>query len=118
DVKDIVWLDPSGNVMTDEAWDAGFVRAMGMRLAGDAIDEVDEQGKRLVGDTLLVILNADDNTVDFSFAPQDGGRQWELLVDTAVPASEQTLFTQEDTFSLQARSTAVFRLFAANVDTA
>ncbi len=118
DVKDIVWLDPSGNVMTDEAWDAGFVRAMGMRLAGDAIDEVDEQGKRLVGDTLLVLLNADDNAVDFAFAPQDGGKQWELLVDTAVPASEQTLFTQDDTFSLQARSTAVFRLFVADEDTA
>ena len=118
DVKDIVWLDPSGNVMTDEAWDAGFVRALGMRLAGDAIDEVDEQGKRLVGDTLLVLLNADDNAVDFAFAPQDGGKQWELLVDTAVPASEQTLFTQDDTFSLQARSTAVFRWVVADEDTA
>lgn len=118
DVKDIVWLDPSGREMTDEAWGAGFVRAMGMRLAGDAIEEVDERGERLAGDTLLILLNADANALDFAFAPQDGGRQWELLFDTAVAAPEQTVFNQDNTFPLQGRSTAVFRLIAAEEDTA
>lgn len=114
DVKDIMWLDHSGQEMTDEGWNAGFVRAMGMRLAGDAIDEVDERGERLVGDTLLVLLSADDNALDSAFAPQDGDKQWELLLDTAVAAPEQTLFTQDDTFPLQGRSTAVFRLIVAD----
>ena len=44
DVQDIAWLDPSGREMTDEAWNAPDVRCLGVRLSGDAIDEVDERG--------------------------------------------------------------------------
>jgi glycogen operon protein len=110
DVKDITWLDPSGQEMTDEGWNAGFVRAIGMRLAGDAIDEVDERGERLAGDTLLVLLNADENELEFAFSSQSGDEQWELLFDTAESSPENTVLTEADTFVLQGRSTAVFRL--------
>ncbi len=110
DVKDIVWLDPSGKEMTDEGWNAGFVRAIGMRLAGDAIAEVDEWGERLAGDTLLVLLNADENELGFAFSSQQGDEKWELLFDTADPPRKQSMFTQTDAFPLRGRSTAVFRL--------
>jgi len=110
DVKDIVWLDPSGQEMTDEGWNADFMRAIGMRLAGDAITEVDERGERLAGDTLLVLLNTDENDLEFAFWSQQGDEQWELLFDTAEPPPEKTTFTQADTFPLRGRSSAVFRL--------
>ena len=110
EVKDILWLDPSGQEMTDDGWNAGFVRAIGMRLAGDAIDELDEQGVRLMGDTLLILLNADANALDFHFPPQQDEENWGLLFDTAGKASEKSLYTQADVFSLQGRSTAVFRM--------
>ena len=61
DVKDIAWLDPSGREMTDEAWNSPDVRCLGVRLNGDAIDEVDERGERIVGDTLLLLFNAGDD---------------------------------------------------------
>jgi glycogen operon protein len=35
EVKDVAWLDPSGREMPDEAWASGFVRCLGMLLAGD-----------------------------------------------------------------------------------
>ena len=38
---------------------------MGFRMAGDAIDETDEQGNAITDDTLLVLLNAHDETVSF-----------------------------------------------------
>src|SRR5579885_378779 len=34
-IKDISFFEPSGQEMTDEAWNAGFVRCVGLRLAGD-----------------------------------------------------------------------------------
>src|SRR5437773_2396866 len=40
--KDLAWLDPRGREMTDEAWNADFIRSLGMLLSGNAIDEVDE----------------------------------------------------------------------------
>ena len=61
EVQDIAWLDPDGGEMTDETWSSPDVRALGVRLNGDAIEEVDERGERIVGDTLLLMLNAGDD---------------------------------------------------------
>src|SRR6266853_1283774 len=55
-VKDVAWLAPDGREMNDEAWNADFVRSLGMLLAGDAIEEMDERGRPVTGDTLLVLL--------------------------------------------------------------
>ena len=70
---DIAWLDPSGREMTDETWNSPDVRCLGVRLDGDAIDEVDERGERIVGDTLLILLNAGDEPVPFTL-PDDRRR--------------------------------------------
>ena len=71
--------------MTDEAWDAGFVKCLGVRLAGDLIGEVDERGEPIVGDTLLVLLNAHHEAIPFTLPAHAAGQDWELLLDTADP---------------------------------
>ena len=38
-VKDISFFNPSGHEMSDEDWNAGFVRCLGVRLAGDLIGD-------------------------------------------------------------------------------
>src|SRR5947199_1780301 len=57
EVKDVAWLAPDGREMTDEAWNADFVRSLGMLLNGNAIEEINKQGDPIFGDTLLVLLN-------------------------------------------------------------
>src|SRR5262249_10327011 len=57
-VQDVSWLAPDGQEMTDEAWSANFVRSLGMWLNGGAIEEVDERGQPIIGDSLLVLFNA------------------------------------------------------------
>jgi len=110
DVKDIIWLDPSGEEMADEAWNAGFVRSIGVRLAGDAIGEVDEHGERLAGDTMLLLFNADGNPIDFRLPPHAAEEHWELLFDTAQRRPNRTDFPQAEPYVLQGRSVAVLRL--------
>src|SRR5262249_52973269 len=39
EVKDVAWLTPDGHEMTDDAWNTGFVRILGMLLSGTAIEE-------------------------------------------------------------------------------
>ena len=51
--------------MTDDGWSSPDVRCIGMQLHGDAIDEADARGHRVVGDTLIVMLNADSSTTPF-----------------------------------------------------
>ena len=71
--------------MTDEEWGAQGVRTLGLRLAGSAISEPDALGRPIVDDTLLIILNADEEAVAFRL-PSDHGHTWELLIDTTTPS--------------------------------
>ena len=70
--------------MSDEAWNAPFVRCLGVQLFGDNID-VDEHGETISGDTMLLLFNADHaNTIPFMLPPTaDEGQPWELVFDTA-----------------------------------
>jgi isoamylase len=109
DVKDISWLAPDGEEMNDEAWNAGFVKCLGVRLAGDEIGEVDEKGERVVGDTLMVLMNAHFEAIAFALPRTKVGQVWERLLDTAAPQEEPALLKGKDPYSLQGRSVAVFR---------
>jgi glycogen operon protein len=82
-VKDITWLDPTGRQMTDEAWTTGYVRCLGVLLAGDEIDELDDHGQKIVGDSLLILLNAHHEAIPFVLPPLRAQQQWELLFDTS-----------------------------------
>ena len=68
EVKDLTWFRPDGNEMTDEDWENPENRCLGLRLAGDAIDETDENGDPITDDTLMVLPNANDETVQFDYA--------------------------------------------------
>ena len=73
DIKDISWFEPSGKEMSDEAWNAGFVKCLGVRLAGDLIGDVDERGEPIVGDTLLLLLNAHHEPIPFTLPATQAG---------------------------------------------
>ena len=53
EVKDISWFTADGKEMMDEEWELGF-RSLGMRLAGDAIEETDAKGRPIIDDTFLL----------------------------------------------------------------
>ena len=94
--------------MTDEAWNAPFVRCLGVHLAGDAITEVDERGERFVGDTMLLLLNQSLDAIAFTL-PDHAGRSWELVFDTAEPPPEITRYCSCNTYSLRPRSMALLK---------
>jgi glycogen operon protein len=109
-VKDIAWLDPVGVEMTDESWNAGFVRCLGVRLEGNAIDEVDERGHPIVGDTLLVLLNAHHDRIDFTLPPEGEDDRWVRLTDTSDPRNAGEAFEGGVRYPLGGRSLVLFRL--------
>ena len=110
EVLDIAWLDASGREMTDEAWNSPEVRSLAVRLSGDAIDELGERGERIVGDTLLLMLNAGAGAVPFVLPPLSANERWETLLDTADPWRAPRRLHGSDRYELQARSLAVLRL--------
>ncbi len=110
EVKDIAWLEPSGNEMTDESWNAGFVRCLGVRLEGNAIDEVDERGHLIVGDTLLVLLNGHHDRIDFTLPEEGESERWVRLVDTSDPAADGEPFEGQVRYPLEGRTVVLFKL--------
>jgi glycogen operon protein len=109
EVKDLVWFDPSGHEMTDDAWMSLHVRCLGVRLAGDAIDETGTRGERIVDDTLLVLLNGHDARVEFTLPPLPADARWVPLLDTADEKGEARRMSGGDPYRLESRSLAVLR---------
>ena len=108
DIKDISWINPSGEEMTDEDW-AGYVRCFGVRLAGDLIGDVDERGEPIVGDTLLLLLNAHHEPVPFTLPKTRDEHNWEQLLDTAAEPAENRIFQMGTTYPLDGRAVVVLR---------
>ena len=112
EVKDLAWFRPDGKEMSDEDWANGFARSLGLRLAGDAIEEVDARGNRIVDDTLLILLNAHHEPLPFLLPAHRRGVRWELVLDTRAASlrGHPVLIRGGRAYDLEARSMAVFRL--------
>ena len=78
-----------------------------MRLAGDAIDETDDRGGRIVDDTLLMLFNAHDREVPFTLPAPACGASWTRVIDTVGPPTPPAGFRAADAYPLAARSVAV-----------
>jgi glycogen operon protein len=115
EVKDISWLEPSGNEMADESWNAGFVRSLGVMLAGDQIDELDNRGRRIAGDTILMLLSAHHEPIPFTL-PVHGSGCWVRVFDTAAPGDVNGCHEGGDVYDLQQRSMAMFRCCSTTHD--
>jgi len=109
-VKDIYWLDPSGHEMTDEAWNAPFVRSLGVLAVGEALDEVDEHGRQVTGDTLLILLNAHPEQVPFILPSVKDDTSWLRIIDTVDGRSTEQRFPGNHRYPLEGRTLALFTL--------
>jgi glycogen operon protein len=107
DIKDISFLNPAGKDMSDEDWNAGYVKCMGVRLAGDLIGDENERGEPIVGDTLLLLLNAHHEPVSFTLPLTKVDQYWELLFDTDDDNAKEEQRGQK-TYLLKDRSMSVW----------
>jgi len=112
EVKDVAWLAPDGREMTDEAWNADFVRSLGMLLSGSAIEEVDERGEPVLGDTLLVLLNGHHDRISFVLPPLVADQLWFRVFDTLDPSLLEKSFRPGMRYQLQGQSVAVLKIGA------
>jgi glycogen operon protein len=112
-VKDIAWLDPSGTELSDREWQ-GDLKCFGMLLAGDAIDETDNRGRRVTGATLLILFNSEVNAVAFVLPASRGDGDWVRVLDTVEPRVEPSSLADAARYPLQGRSVAVLRRVPAH----
>jgi glycogen operon protein len=110
--KDLAWLRPDGQEMTDEEWAHSARRCLGLRLSGDAIEEVDDMGEPIVGDTFLILLNAHEDAIPFVLPPSGERSRWDPVLDTRDwdGAAGRPPRRPGEPYPLEGRSLAVLRL--------
>ena len=110
EVRDITWLTPKGQPMTDADWHSELARCLGILLSGDQIDEHDEHGLPITDDSMLLLLNSSPDDVSFVLpaAPTPGA--WTPILDTSNPKVRSTRKPAGTTLKLTARSMMVLQL--------
>ncbi len=84
-VKDVAWIREDGQEFNDGDWRNPDRHVLGMMIAGRATDEVDERGRLIVGNTLMLLLNNGEQDVLFHLPAVEVPGLWRELVNTARP---------------------------------
>ena len=100
--RNIEWLNPRGEPMSEAEWKLPHARVLGALLSGRKLPERDARGKPVEDDDLLLLLNAHHDPVGFAL-PGDGAAPWRVLVDTSLAAAAHPL-PAGASYSLQGRS--------------
>jgi glycogen operon protein len=79
----VSWLNPAGGEQTDEQWQDGNARCLGLRL--DRGDTETGEPSTEGATSILILLNAYHEPVPFEVPASTGRQGWEVLVDTARP---------------------------------
>jgi glycogen operon protein len=110
-IKDIHWLKPDGQEMTDEEWAHDFARSLGVFLSGEALGEVDRQGHAIHDDNFILLFNAHHEKLDFKLPVLCEGCAWQAVLDTHYHAGLHTdgNFAGGETYPLEGRTLALLR---------
>jgi glycogen operon protein len=115
---DIGWFAPDGTEMSEDDWEKGFAKSLGVFLNGDAIPSVDPRGEPVRDDSFLVLLNAHYEPLDFVM-PDRYGQQWSIVLDTAdalppsvEPMADQRLAKANESLAVADRSIQLLRRLA------
>ncbi len=97
DDRDVHWLTPAAKPMQPSDWQAGFARCLGILLDGQMKGEVDAQNRPIVGETVLLLVNASDHEIPFTL-PNVGSKEfWEAELDTFYPKRRPKRFEEDGT---------------------
>jgi isoamylase len=112
-IKDIMWLNPAGKEMSDEEWNTGYARSIGLLLSGQTMDVRNSLGEPITDDTYVLFFNAHHDKLPFRLPRIRTSRAgWELVLDTAREAGfleERVQYPAAGTLELVERSLVVLR---------
>jgi glycogen operon protein len=83
---DVAWFRSDGSEMSEEDWQTGFVKSLGVFFNGEGIATPGPRGERIVGASFYVIFNAHHEGLSFRLPGDAYGAGWQTEIDTAAKA--------------------------------
>jgi isoamylase len=110
-LKEIVWLTPEGNEMTETQWNQHFARCLGVYLAGAAVERSDKRGRPVTDSNYMLLFNAHHEEIPFVLPQFLTDKAWWTVLDTSADALpfEQRRHEAGTLYPLQGRSLALLR---------
>ena len=108
-IYDIRWLNTDGIDMSQEEWDTSFIRMMGMLLNGEFMKEIDENGKNLEEEILLILVNSYWEPITFTLPHEGLSPDWEILVDTEMENNPESPIHVKRVYEIQPRSLVMLK---------
>jgi isoamylase len=111
EIKDIHWIKPDGDEMSDEEWAHDFARSLGVYLSGEALGEVDARGRGIHDDNFILLFNAHHALLDFRLPILCEGCVWQAILDTRYHAGLDVdgNYAGGETYPLAGRTLALLR---------
>jgi glycogen operon protein len=108
-VKDVTWINATGEEMRSEDWSDQTMRCFGMLMDGRA--QPTGIGRRGEDVTALLVVNGFHDVVEFTLPEWTGGSQWARLLDTNTPDGDgHASFDFGATYAVTGRSLLLFML--------
>jgi len=114
--EELLWLRPDGVAMTDNDWDNGYAKSVGVLLNGSAISTPDAFGGRVIDDSFLLMFNASELDLTWTLPAAalwaSEPKPWTVELDsalthvpgTAVPADAAVRLVQRSVLVLRCRA--------------
>jgi isoamylase len=83
-ISDIAWFRPDGEEMSDQDWQEGYAKSFAVFLNGDALRELDEDGRPITDDSFLLLFNAHHEPLTFTMPPKSFGETWQVAIDSGA----------------------------------
>jgi isoamylase len=80
---------PAAEPMKPSDWQASFARCLGILLDGQMKGEVDSQNQPIVGETVLLLVNASDYEIPFTLPDVREKEFWEAELDMSFPKNRR-----------------------------
>ncbi|QNI33024.1 glycogen debranching protein GlgX [Alloacidobacterium dinghuense] len=91
--RDIAWFGTNGKELGVEAWNAGWIRTLGMMLNGSTLEATDQLGNSITDNSFLLLMNAYHQAVNFQLPPPPQDGIWQTILNTnncATPFKKST----------------------------
>ena len=110
--RDLAWFRPDGKEMQPADWALPHSRCLGWFLGGDAIGARGPDGRKVVGQSLLLYVNAGVDPVTVLLPDASWGDGWEVVLQTTLDPRAIKGFLPGEKVALAGRSLIVMQQLA------